>query len=108
MAASGENCPLLPSLQGEVKGGKSADVKDVGKTREVGKGRQCRYRGGGYLWCANERLALDVKTLHRDAKILYVQMSGRPVSLRANQRHRVAGQPRTGNRMFETVHPGYP
>ena len=94
MAASGENCPLLPSLQGEVKGGKSADAKDAGKTREVGKGRQYRYRGGGYLWCANERLTLAVKILHRDAKTLYVQMSGRPMSLRANQRHRVAGQAR--------------
>ena len=76
--------------------------------------REYRYRGSGYFLYANEQLArLAVKTLHRvsphrDAKTLYVQMSDRPMSLRANQRHRVAGQPRTGNNIFETAHPGYP
>ena len=58
------------------------------------KGRQYRYRGSGYLWCANERLALAVKVLHRHVKTLYVQRSDRPVSLRVNQRCGVAGQPR--------------
>ena len=76
--------------------------------------QEYRYRGSGYFLYANERLArLAVENLHRtsphrDAKSLYVQMSDRPISLRANQRHRVAGQPRTGNRIFETAHPGYP
>ena len=74
MAASEENCSLLPSLQSEVKGGKPAEVEDVGKTRVVGSGRQYKYRGGGYLWCANERLTLAVKISHRGAKTLYVQM----------------------------------
>ena len=39
---------------------------------------------------------------------LYVRMLDRPISLRANLRHRVVGQPRTGNRVFETANPGDP
>ena len=75
--------------------------------------RQYKYRGSGFFLYANEQLArLAVETLnrvspHRDAKTLFVQMSDRPMSLRANRRHRVAGQPRMGNRIFETAHPGY-
>ena len=76
--------------------------------------REYKYRGSGFFLYANEQLArMAVENLHRtsphrDAKTLFVQMSDRPMSLRANQRHRVAGQPRTGSRMFETAHPGYP
>ena len=73
-----------------------------------------RYRGSAFILYATAELAefaiseLHNREVYATGRWLYLQRSQCPISTKTSRGGILAGQPRTGEEIFSTFHPGYP
>ena len=76
--------------------------------------KRYRYRGSAFILYATAELAefaireLNNREVYTTGRWLYLQRSQCPISTKTSCRGTLVGQPRTGEEIFSTAHPGYP